>query len=141
MAFQLDPLQHQFVVGILMSIIAGVIIGIEREFRGKSAGIATHSFVIGGSMLFTLVSIAIDPGSPGRVAANIVVGIGFLGAGMILKADSVHIVNLTTAASIWFSAAIGMAIGMQMYFIAVIAALFAVFVPRIPQVHHEQPHL
>jgi hypothetical protein len=80
----------------------------ERE----AAGISTNCFVIGGSMIFTYLSAAVDPNSTTRIAAQLVTGIGFLGAGIILKGElDRKITNLTTAASIWFSAAIGMAIG------------------------------
>ncbi|MFB5599771.1 MAG: MgtC/SapB family protein [Nitrososphaeraceae archaeon] len=128
-------LQIEFLIGILLSLAAGFIIGAERESRGKAAGISTNSLVIGGSMLFAYLSSVIDPNSTSRIAAQIVSGIGFLGAGMILKGEiDKKITNLTTAASIWFSAAIGMAIGFQFYIIAIVAVLFAVVVPRIPHI-------
>lgn len=128
-------LQIEFLIGILLSLAAGFIIGAERESRGKPAGISTNSLVIGGSMLFAYLSSVIDPNSTSRIAAQIVSGIGFLGAGMILKGEiDKKITNLTTAASIWFSAAIGMAIGFQFYIIAIVAVIFAVVVPRIPHI-------
>ena len=77
-----------FVWKLLASLSAGIIIGMERELRGKPAGISTHSLVIGGSMIFTALSIHMDPNSPARIAAQVVSGIGFLGAGMILKGKS-----------------------------------------------------
>lgn len=126
-----------FVLKIVISLIAGVLIGSEREWRGKPAGIGTQSLVVGGAMLFTFLSFMIDPSSPARVAANIVVGIGFLGAGIILRGEHDHVTNVTTAASIWFSSAIGMAIGMGMYLIALIAVVYAVVVPLIPQVRRK----
>ena len=86
-------------------------------------------------MMFAYLSSVIDPDSTSRIAAQIVSGIGFLGAGMILKGEiDKKITNLTTAASIWFSAAIGMAIGFQFYVVAIIAVAFAVAVPRIPHI-------
>lgn len=106
--------------------------------------------VFGGSMIFTYISAMVDPNSTSRIAAQIVTGIGFLGAGIILKdelfdkkdtdtkdtGDSRHIkvLNLTTAASIWFSAAIGMAIGFNLYFIAIVSIAFAVAVPYVPKI-------
>ncbi len=122
-----------FVWKLLASLSAGIIIGMERELRGKPAGISTHSLVIGGSMIFTALSIHMDPNSPARIAAQVVSGIGFLGAGMILKGKSEKIKNLTTAASIWFAASIGMAIGFGWYLIAVVATLYSVLVPLIPR--------
>jgi putative Mg2+ transporter-C (MgtC) family protein len=124
-----------FLVDILLSLAAGFIIGAEREARGKAAGISTNCLVIGGSMIFTYLSAAVDPNSTSRIAAQLVTGIGFLGAGIILKGEVENkITNLTTAASIWFSASIGMAIGFNYYFIAIVAVAFAVLVPRIPHI-------
>lgn len=124
-----------FAIDIILSLAAGFIIGAERESRGKAAGISTNCFVIGGSMIFTYLSAAVDPTSTSRIAAQLVSGIGFLGAGIILKGEIENkITNLTTAASIWFSAAIGMAIGFDYYFIALVAVAFAVGVPRIPHI-------
>jgi putative Mg2+ transporter-C (MgtC) family protein len=128
-------LQLDFLIDIIFALAAGFVIGAERESRGKPAGISTNSLVIGGAMLFTYLSAAVDPNSTSRIAAQVVSGIGFLGAGMILKGEvDKKVTNLTTAASIWFSAAIGMAIGFNFYIIALAAVIFAVLVPRIPHI-------
>jgi putative Mg2+ transporter-C (MgtC) family protein len=128
-------LQLDFLIDIIFALAAGFVIGAERESRGKPAGISTNSLVIGGTMLFTYLSAAVDPNSTSRIAAQVVSGIGFLGAGMILKGEvDKKITNLTTAASVWFSAAIGMAIGFNFYIIALAAVVFAVLVPRIPHI-------
>ena len=76
-----------FLIDISLSLIAGTLIGMERESRGKPAGISTHSFVIAGSMIFTYLSALVDPTSTSRIAAQIITGIGFLGAGVILKGE------------------------------------------------------
>lgn len=124
-----------FLIDIGLSLLAGFLIGAERESRGKPAGISTHCFVIGGSMIFTYLSAHVDPNSSSRIAAQLVSGIGFLGAGIILKSEAdERITNLTTAAAIWFAASIGMAIGFNFYFTAVVAIAFAVLVPRIPHI-------
>ncbi len=135
-----------FLIDIGISLLAGFIIGAEREWKGKPAGIGTHSLVIGGSMIFTYLSAQVDPNSTSRIAAQLITGIGFLGAGVILKGeiedrtaskiyDSRHkVVNLTTAASIWFSGAIGMAIGFNYYFIALVSIGFVILVSRIPKI-------
>ena len=134
-----------FLINIGLSLVAGVLIGADRELKGKASGIGTHCFVIGGSMIFTYLSAMVDPNSTSRIAAQIVTGIGFLGAGIILKdeifdkkntVDSSHtkVLNLTTAASIWFSGAIGMAIGFNYYFVAIVSIAFAVAVPHIPKI-------
>jgi putative Mg2+ transporter-C (MgtC) family protein len=127
--------QLDFLIDLGLSLIAGFLIGAERESRGKPAGISTHCLVIGGTMMFTYISAQVDPNSTSRIAAQIVTGIGFLGAGMILKSESTEkITNLTTAAAVWFAAAIGMAIGFNFYFMALVAIAFAVLVPRIPHI-------
>ncbi|MBI4181867.1 MAG: MgtC/SapB family protein [Candidatus Aenigmarchaeota archaeon] len=136
----LSGYEVQFLAGLVVSVIAGFAIGVERETRGKAAGISTHCFVIGGSFLFTLLSTIIDPLSPARIAAQIVSGIGFLGAGIILQQRDGEIRNLTTAANIWFSAAIGMAIGFEWYLIALGATAYAVVVPRIPHIRSKDRH-
>ena len=122
-----------FLIKLGISLVAGFLIGVERESRHKPAGVSTHTFVIAGAMLFSMLSTILGRGDPGRIAAQIVSGIGFLGAGIILK-DGLKLQNVTTAASIWFAAAIGMAIGFGWYLIAAIATLFSVIVPRIPHV-------
>jgi putative Mg2+ transporter-C (MgtC) family protein len=127
--------QLDFLIDLGLSLLAGFLIGAERESRGKPAGISTHCLVIAGTMMFTYISAQVDPNSTSRIAAQIVTGIGFLGAGMILKSESTEkITNLTTAAAVWFAAAIGMAIGFNFYFIALVAIAFAVLVPRIPHI-------
>jgi putative Mg2+ transporter-C (MgtC) family protein len=127
--------EMRFLVGIGISLAAGFAIGVERESRNKAAGISTHCLVIGGSMIFTFLSSLVDPNSSSRIAAQVISGIGFLGAGLILKSElNGKVTNLTTAAAVWFAASIGMAIGYEYYFLAIIATAFAVGVPRIPHI-------
>ncbi len=123
-----------FVLKLTLCLLLATLIGVERELRNKPAGISTHCFVMGGACLFTFVSTVADPSSPARIAAQVVSGVGFLGAGMILKNSNNTITNLTTAAAVWFAAAVGMAIGIGWYVIAIIASVYAVIVPRIPHV-------
>ncbi|MEM3094047.1 MAG: MgtC/SapB family protein [Nitrososphaera sp.] len=137
MVFEGIPTGYElrFLVDIGIALASGFAIGAERESRGKPAGISTHCLVIGGAAIFTFLSSLIDPNSTSRIAAQIVSGIGFLGAGIILKSESEkRITNLTTAAAIWYAAAIGMAIGYEFYFLAAVATAFAVGVPRIPHI-------
>jgi putative Mg2+ transporter-C (MgtC) family protein len=124
-------IELQFLIGIALSVFLGYLIGYERELRHKDAGISTHVLVIAGAMTFTLLSAVVDPNSTSRIASQIVVGIGFLGAGLILK-DGSNVRNLTTAASVWYAAAIGMALGFGFYGIAIIAAVVGALAPRIP---------
>lgn len=123
----------EFLVKIGVAIVCGLMIGLERELRQKPAGISTQSLVIVGAMMFAFLSSSLDGGDPGRIAAQIVSGVGFLGAGIILKSEKKNKVsNLTTAASIWYGAGVGMAIGFGFYIIAVIATICAVIINRIP---------
>ena len=98
---------------LLISFLLGAVIGMEREYRSKSAGLRTLILIAVGSTLFTIISIRTGPDA-GRIAANIVTGIGFLGAGIIFREDS-RVVGLTTAAIVWVTAALGMGIGAGMY--------------------------
>lgn len=121
-----------FIFKLIIAILIGFAIGFERESKGKDAGISTHTLVVIGSMIFTYLSIhASGSDSTTRIAAQIVTGIGFLGAGLILR-DGTSVRNLTTAASLWFSAAVGMAIGFDFYIIAIISGFVGLFVLRIP---------
>jgi putative Mg2+ transporter-C (MgtC) family protein len=123
-----------FAIRLGVCLVFGTLIGIERELRQKPAGISTNCFVMAGACLFTFVSVKIDPNSPARIAAQVVSGVGFLGAGMILKGEANTVKNLTTAAAVWFAAAIGMVIGFGWYLIGAMATVYAVLVPRIPHV-------
>jgi putative Mg2+ transporter-C (MgtC) family protein len=123
-----------FAIRLGICLVLGAAVGVERELRNKPAGISTNCFVMAGACLFTFVSQAIDPHSPARIAAQVVSGVGFLGAGMILKGEGSKVTNLTTAAAVWFAAAIGMVIGFGWYLIAVMATAYSIVVPRIPHV-------
>src|ERR1044071_1722461 len=94
----------------------GGAIGLEREFRHKPAGLRTNMLIALGSALFSVLSVEVGAaaGSPDRIAAQIVTGIGFLGAGAILRSGA-NVQGLTTAATIWVNAAIGMAAGLGAY--------------------------
>lgn len=105
------PVTPDDIIRILLSIAVGGLIGAEREYRDKAAGFRTMIFITLGSTLFTMFSIRIGtPENTVRIAANIVTGIGFLGAGVIMRGDY-GVTGLTTAAAIWLSAALGLGIG------------------------------
>jgi putative Mg2+ transporter-C (MgtC) family protein len=94
----------------------------------------TQCLVIGGSMIFSYISGLVDPNSTSRIAAQIVTGIGFLGAGLILKSEEdKKITNLTTAASIWFSCSIGMAFGFGFFIMGIIAILLRYWLHVFPR--------
>jgi putative Mg2+ transporter-C (MgtC) family protein len=118
-------------VRLLISFLAGTLIGIEREMHNQPAGLRTHILISIGSTLVMLISIYIpqtfhNSGDPGRIAAQVVSGIGFLGAGAILKFGA-DIKGLTTAASIWAMAAVGMAIGAGMFRVSLISIAVILF--------------
>lgn len=106
----------EYFASIMVAALVGGLIGIEREYRDKSAGFRTMILIAVGSALFTLLSkiIGAGDGESTRIAAAIVTGVGFLGAGVILK-DGATIRGLTTAASIWLVASLGMGAGAQQY--------------------------
>ncbi|WP_347218717.1 MgtC/SapB family protein [Chryseobacterium sp.] len=111
----MEFLQDHYVVTnelllIFISVILGLLIGAEREYRNKSAGLRTFILVCFGACLFTILSIKIGVANPDRLAANIITGIGFLGAGVIFKGEN-KIEGITTATTIWATASIGMAVG------------------------------
>lgn len=133
----------QYAISLISSVILGFALGLERELTNKQAGLRTHIFVCLGSCIFTLLSIhgfptfafgdnvvvenATGVRDTARIAAQIVTGIGFIGAGTVMKNGStVH--GLTTAATLWLAASIGMACGTQKYDIAIISTIFSVLV-------------
>lgn len=111
---------------LLLAAALGFAIGLEREAAGQSAGERTHALVSLGSAAFTILSTTAFPGSDmSRVAAGVVTGLGFLGAGTILKGSDIRIHGLTTAAGIWAVGAVGMAIGSGKYLLGLVAAVIA----------------
>jgi len=117
-------------LGILLAVAFGSAIGLEREIRGKSAGLRTNILICLGAAVFTIISRKMAAGqadSITRIAAQIVTGIGFLGAGAIIR-DRGGIHGLTTAATIWLVASIGMACGAGLYALAAVSTFIAIVV-------------
>lgn len=110
---------------VSIAFIIGAVIGLEREFRSKPAGFRTMIFICVGSCLYTILSKESNNVSPDRIASNIVTGIGFIGAGVIFK-EGISVNGLTTAALIWITAALGMAIGYGNYPLAVVVTSMVV---------------
>ena len=104
-----------------------MIIGIDREIRNKEGGLRTHGIICSGATLYTIISLSIHGGDPSRAIAQIVVGIGFIGGGVIFKSQD-RIRGITTAADIWMSAGIGVAIGLGMYTAAFVATLIILLI-------------
>jgi putative Mg2+ transporter-C (MgtC) family protein len=122
---QLDPLGR-----LLLAAGLGAILGAERELSQRAAGLRTNILIALGSSLFTLVSIHmanVDGGDPTRIPAQIVTGIGFLGGGAILRGRG-DIRGLTTAATIWVNAAVGMAAGAGFYILAIVSTIVTLLV-------------
>lgn len=117
---------------LLLAVALGALIGIEREVSDKPAGFRTIILICLGSALFTLLSLEIsaERGDPGRVAAQVVTGIGFLGAGAIIRGQG-RVTGLTTAATIWISAAVGMASGAGLWQLACLVAAMTFAVLRL----------
>jgi len=119
------------ILQLVLALFAGTLIGAEREYRSKSAGLRTIALICVGSAIFTMLSLKLgSPINQDRFAANIITGIGFLGAGVIFKEEN-RVTGLTTAAIIWVSAAIGVSIGAGYYMIALVGVIIVVGVQQL----------
>ena len=139
----MDFLNNDYVLRLVLALILGFALGLERELTNKYAGLRTHILVCMGACVFTLISIYGFPTfAPGdnvvpeqatgirdtaRIAAQIVTGIGFIGAGTVLR-NGPMVFGLTTAATLWIAASIGMACGSGMYEVAIVSTILSVFV-------------
>lgn len=121
-------MEYEILLRFLLASLWGGIVGAEREYRNKSAGFRTMTMISIGACFFTVMSLGIgNPSSPDRIASNIVTGIGFLGAGVIFRGDN-RVNGITTAATIWAVAAVGMGIGAGYYLPAAFASIFILIV-------------
>lgn len=128
------PIELEMVLRLMLAAALGAIVGWERLHAGKLAGVRTHVLVSVGSALFTVTSIyGFGEADAARVAAGVVAGIGFLGAGAIIRTAGGSLAGLTTAAGIWAVAAIGLAAGAGMYIVAIFATLLALLVLLTPK--------
>ena len=126
-----DTIAFQGGYRVLIAAVLGVVLGLERQFSGKDAGPRTYALVASGAALFTVLSIEAFPGADtSRVAAQIVTGIGFLGAGIIFR-QGANVTGLTTAAGLWSVAAIGMAVGTSFWGLAIVASVIILAVLKI----------
>ncbi|MEQ8791088.1 MAG: MgtC/SapB family protein [Pirellulaceae bacterium] len=125
-------LELMYALRATIAAVLGGFIGWERQWHGREAGIRTYASVALGSCVFALVSSHIPGAEPSRLAANIVTGVGFLGAGIILREHG-RTIGLTTAATVWTSAAVGTAVGFGMYPLAVLTSLI---IFGVLAVHH-----
>ena len=135
----------EFVIRIIVAAVLGIIIGFERTKRLKKAGIRTHCIVALSAAVFMILSkyafmdiegvLGIKEADPARIAAQVVSGISFLGAGIIFRHGKDTIKGLTTAAGIWATAAVGMAVGAGLYWVGVAATLILIIVQTILHQH------
>ena len=118
------------ILSVILAVVLGAMIGLEREIRGKAAGLRTNVLICLGATVFTIISKYMGSGmndSPTRIAAQIVTGVGFLGAGAIIR-DRGGVHGLTTAATIWLVASVGTACGAGFYGLAVLSTIIAIVV-------------
>ena len=127
--------EAEYLGQLILALVLGALIGVERELAKKTAGVRTYSLVSLGSALFSIISlhalefnnIAAINFDPTRIAAQIVVGVGFIGGGLIIF-DQTKITGVTTAAGLWIAAAIGMAVGFRFYYLSIAASVLAIFI-------------
>lgn len=135
-------LDLELIARLLISVVLGGIIGFEREITGKPAGLRTHIFVSMGACLFTISSFYLLPtGISGafdatRIAAGVVAGIGFIGGGSIIASRG-DVRGVTTAASLWVTASLGLMIGLGSYLLPIIATIIAFLVLRLSKIEHK----
>jgi putative Mg2+ transporter-C (MgtC) family protein len=141
-------IEYELLLRLFLALVFGAIIGFEREYRSKAAGFRTITLISIGSALFTITSYKLGyPGNPDRIASNIITGIGFIGAGVVFK-DGGFVSGLTTAATIWIAAAMGMALGNGEYLVAsitlglaiIVLSLFETIQDWIDRFHQVKPY-
>jgi len=114
------------IIQIIVAFIAGGLLGLEREYHSKPAGFRTMILICVGSCLFTILSVSFATNQD-RIAANIITGIGFIGAGVVFK-SGMNVQGITSAATIWMAASIGMCIGLQFYILALVVVVMVLSV-------------
>lgn len=127
-------IEVEMVLRLLLAAALGAIIGYQRERAGKPAGLRTHVLICIGAALFTVASLYGfgATADPARVAAGIVAGIGFLGAGAIIHREGGLVAGLTTAATIWAVAAVGLAAGAGLYLVSAVTTILILIVLLLP---------
>src|SRR6516162_11851720 len=123
--------QSELIKRLLLAVVIGGLVGLEREMRRKPAGFRTNILIGLGCAVFTIISMSISPSNPDRIAANIVTGVGFLGAGAIMREQSGGVHGVTTAATAWVNAALGTAAGAGQYRLAIFGAALTITVLAI----------
>ena len=132
-----SSIELEIVFKLILAAFLGGLIGYERQIHKKPAGLRTHTLICIGATLFTIVSISfVGASDPSRIASGIVTGIGFLAAGLIFRAED-HVRGLTTATELWVLAAIGIAIGIGFYYVAIVTTII-VLVILVPMKYFEE---
>ena len=127
---------YEQIVKLLLAVILSALIGWEREKNHKPAGLRTHILVCVGSTLITIVSVNYFVNDPARIIAGIVTGIGFIGAGAIIAQGTKGVHGLTTAASLWVVAAVGISIGIGWYLLSVIGTVLIMLTLFLGKLEH-----
>jgi len=125
----------EMVLRLLLATFLGAVIGFQREWSGKEAGLRTNMLICLGAALIALASLNGFPGNTGQVAAGIVTGVGFIGAGVILHRTGGEVSGLTTAATILVVAGIGIAAGAGLYVISSVTAALTLLILFLPHIH------
>jgi putative Mg2+ transporter-C (MgtC) family protein len=136
-----DPAQLSMIFKLLLATSLGAVIGYEREMQSRPAGLRTHVLVAMGACVFAMLAFAayVGTGNEGIMASSIVIGIGFMGAGTIVRQNN-KIFGLTTAASLWLIASIGVAVATGFYLLAIAATVIGFFVLSIKPIEHTIRH-
>lgn len=117
---------------VVIAFLLGALIGWERERHGSSAGIRTYGAIALGACVFGVLSISVPGADPSRIAAQIVTGIGFLGGGVIFRQDN-YVSGLTTAATLWATAAVGLAVSFGLYLVSLLTAMLIYLLLYLPR--------
>jgi putative Mg2+ transporter-C (MgtC) family protein len=130
----MDVTWVDIVVRIVVAMAVGAVIGFEREFRGKVAGMRTHVLISLGAAAFTLGSLlGFEQAEMARVAAGVVAGVGFIGGGVIFRGRSDGVEGLTTAAAIWVTAGVGLAAACGLYLVSILVTILTVIALELPK--------
>ncbi|MCS7123281.1 MAG: MgtC/SapB family protein [Candidatus Aenigmarchaeota archaeon] len=121
-------LSNEEIIKLVLSVFLASLIGLEREFRKKPAGLRTHCIIALSSTIYTLVSIKYFSFDSARIVANILTGMGFIGAGAIISSNSGRRVGVTTASTLWIVAAIGIVVGVGYYDLAIFSTFITLTV-------------
>ena len=130
-------LQAEFILRLFIAVVLSGLVGTERQLRKEPAGLRTHMLVCLGSTLVTIVSFYGFSMDPAKIAASILTGVGFLGAGTIIARKG-KVIGLTTAASLWFIAGLGIVIGIGQYILAIAATIFSLIILNLWRLEKEK---